>query len=306
MTFNSHRVGIVTGALLLLWLLPVCVTAAPRAKKVTVEYTFVAGHNMSLAQAKQEALRRAQLQAIADEFGTIISQTTTTATENIQKGQGARSNVQVISLGQSDVRGEWVRTDKEPAFSIRHDEELGMIIIVKVSGEIRERVSAEIDLKALVLRNGTTGHFQDQSFLSGDDLYLLFQSPADGYLAVYLTDVDNAYCLLPYQNQKDAVMPIEKNSEYVFFSVEQAREAMKPVVDEYHLTCGQEMELNRIYIIFSRQEFTKAVDDAGGMRRGERLPRTLTLKEFHRWLGKARAHDEHMTCKAIDIDIRPQ
>ncbi len=287
----------------LMWLAPMQISAErTKTKHVTVEYEYVAGNGMNPAQAKQIALQRAQLQAIADEFGTIISNTTTTRVENVQGNQSTQSNVQVLSLGLSDVRGEWVRTIGEPDYSIVFDDNLGMVVHVKVSGEIRERITAEIDLKVLTLRNGTTERNQDASFIAGDDLYLLFQAPTDGYLAVYLTDANDAYCLLPYQYQTESTMPIEKNREHIFFSIDQAPQTMKNIVDEYHLTCGSTQELNRIYIIFSPRAFAKAVDETGeGV-----LPRHLSLNDFHKWLGKARAYDTQMTCRAIDIDITPR
>ncbi len=286
-----------------MWLAPMQILAEQtKTKHVTVEYEYVAGHNINPAQAKQIALQRAQIQAIADEFGTIISNTTTTHIENIQDGDDARSNVQVVSLGLSDVRGEWIRTLGEVQYSIAYDNDLGMIVRVKASGEIRERISAEIELKTLILRNGTTERYQDNSFITGDDLYLLFQAPTNGYLAVYLTDSEHAYCLLPYQYQTESAMPIEKNKGYIFFSVDQAPQTMKSIVDEYHLTCGSEVEINRIYILFSPQTFTKAIDEFGE----DILPRHLSVNDFHKWLGKVRAYDTQMTCKAIDIDITPK
>lgn len=289
-----------------LLILPTFLYSAPKkkakTKRVTIEYKYIAGANESLNYAKQTALQRAKLQAIADEFGTVISSTTTTRIENSQSDGSGHSDVQVQSLSSSDVRGEWIKTIGEPKFKTIVDDDLGFVITVKVTGEIRERKQAEIDLKTLCLRNGTGIECQATTFADGDDLNLLFKAPIDGYLAVYLTDYSDAFCLLPYQNQQESAMPIKKNREYIFFSAQKAPLAMQSVVDEYHLTCGSKEELNRIYIIFSPQPFTKAIDERGDGT----LPRYLSLKDFQAWLSKARLYDESMTCTTIDITIKPQ
>ncbi len=207
----------------------------------------------------------------------------------------------MISLGSSDVRGEWIETTIEPNYKIEYDKELGMVVSVTLQGKIREIITAPLNLTTKILRNGITEKFENSSFRNGDDMYLLFQSPVAGYLTVYLTDADNAYCLLPYQNQNIGSTRIEANQEYVFFSIDAAENAIRHLVDEYNLTCGSSLEVNRLYIIFSPNEYTKAVDQNGdGI-----LPRNLTLKDFQKWLSKARSYDTKMVLQAVDLDIRP-
>lgn len=301
--YSMHYIKVVTLVFGLMWLLPISMVAQrAREKHIKIEHEYVAGFNMTLTQAKKAALQEAQIKAIEGEFGTVISRSSTTEISNIQRGyDDVKSNVSTVTLGLSDVKGEWIKTYSEEYEELK-DPALGLIIIVKLEGLIRERIAAEIDLKALVLRNGLTERNQDDSFYDGDDMYLLFQAPTNGYLVAYLTDASDAYCLLPYQYQTESVMPIKRNQEYVFFSEETAPETMKHIVDEYHLTCGREVELNRIYVIFSPNEFVKAIDESGEGT----APRHLSLEDFHRWLGKARSHDEKMTYRAIDISIRPQ
>ncbi len=297
-----HTSKVVTLVLGLMWLLPMTISAQhARTKIVEKEYTFVAGYKMTPDEATQVAIQRAQVEAIAETFGTVISRTTATQVSNTQGGDDAHSGVRMVSLGLSDVRGEWIETIEQSEPKISWDPDLGMIVSITIKGKIRERVTAEIDFKAVTLRNGTTERSRDNSFYAGDRLYLLFQAPTNGYLTVYLTDEEQAYCLLPYQSQYESSMPIERNKEYVFFSIDEAPYNMKEIVDEYNLTCGKEIELNRLYIIFSPNEFVKAVDKAGdGV-----LPRHLSMADFQRWLGKLRAHDAKVTCRALDIDINP-
>lgn len=54
----------------------------PKSKNVCGEYTFYAPENVSLSEAKRIALERAKLQALADEFGTVISQVNTSVVKD--------------------------------------------------------------------------------------------------------------------------------------------------------------------------------------------------------------------------------
>ena len=72
-----HRLFIIVCLCLL------CVrTFAQRTEKVRSEYIYHAPENLSLEEAKRIALERAKIQAIADEFGTIVSQSNTTLVSN--------------------------------------------------------------------------------------------------------------------------------------------------------------------------------------------------------------------------------
>ena len=77
-----------------------------RTSKVSATYTYYAPETMSVEEAKRVALDRAKIQAIADEFGTVVSQSTTTVISN----KNGESDTQVFSLGGSDVKGEWIET----------------------------------------------------------------------------------------------------------------------------------------------------------------------------------------------------
>ena len=176
-----------------------------------------------------------------------------------------------------------------------------MIIKVHIKGKIREIVSADINFKALVLRNGTEDKYEDDTFKSGDDLFLSFVSPISGYIAVYLVDNDGtAFCLLPYQSQEQGNVKINANERYVFFSEKLSPQNLKTYVDEYTMTCSHSQELNQIYVVFSPNTFVKATDG----KREETLPRELSNEDFQKWLARNRTKDKDMTYKKIAISIR--
>ncbi|MBO5642370.1 MAG: DUF4384 domain-containing protein [Prevotella sp.] len=268
---------------------------AQKTKTVEGEYTYHAPENVTLEQARRTALERAKIQALADEFGTIVSQTELSRVENVN----GKSDVNFLSFGGTEVKGEWIETIGEPIYNIRYEGNV-LVISCSVKGKAREIVSAQIDFTAKVLRNGTEEKFESAEFRNGDDLYLLFQSPVKGYLAVYLMDADGqAFCLLPYRKQTDGIYPIKANQRYVFFNERLAPSSERPQVDEYVMTTERSSEYNQICVIFSPNQFVKAVDGNAD----EGLPRQLSSDDFNKWLVKCRKHDEDMNVKIISIMI---
>lgn len=268
---------------------------AQKVKTVEGEYTYHAPENVTLEQARRTALERAQAQAVADEFGTLVSQSDFTRVENSDGG----SKVDFLSLGGVEAKGEWIETIGEPEYNIRYEGNM-LVVTCIVKGKAREIVTAQIDLTAKILRNGTEEKFESAEFRNGDDLYLLFQSPVSGYLAVYLVDADvQAFCLLPYRNQTEGIYPIKANQRYVFFNERLAPSSERPQVDEYVMTTDRSSEYNQIYVIFSPNQFVKAVDD--NARDG--VPHELKRETFHRWLAKCRKSDKDMNLRIFTITI---
>ena len=284
------------GLLISVLLVMAAVSYAQKVQKVTATYTYCAPENVTLEQAKTTALDRAKIQAIADEFGTIVSQSNSTHIEN----RNGKSAVDFLSIGGSDVRGEWIETIGEPQYEIAYEQ--GMLVVkVSVKGRIREIVSAGIDISARILRNGTEDRFESEEFRSGDDLYLSFISPVDGYLAVYLVDAEQrAYCLLPYRSQGDGIYKVAANRRYLFFNIKEAEAHERQYVDEYTMTCERSLEQNQIYVVFSPQPFAKAADNATA----ELLPRELGFKDFQNWLARCRTKDKQMLSVSKVIMIK--
>lgn len=268
---------------------------AQKVKTVEGEYVYHAPENVTLEEAKRIALERAKIQAIANEFNTLVTQDNETRVSN----RNGESEIDFLSVGGSEVKGEWIETLGEPDYT--YIIEGGHFIVTcKVKGKARERVSAAVDFQAHILRNGIADKFESKQFKEGDYLYLSFQSPVKGYLAVYLEDAEGqVFCLLPYRNQQEGIYPIEANQRYLFFDIKSAPEMEKSLVDEYYMTCSGSSEFNQIHIIFSPNEFTKASDNT----LQNTLPRQLPLKEFHKWLSKCQRHDTKMTIQRVGITV---
>lgn len=269
---------------------------AQRTEKVTGRYTYYAPENVTLEEAKRTALDRAKLSAIADEFGTLVTQNNSTLLTN----ENGRSDSRFFSLGGSEVKGEWIETIGEPQYDISYEQGT-LVVAVTVSGRIREIVGSGIDIVAKVLRNGTEEKFESTDFRSGDDMYLYFRSPVDGYLTVYLLDetTQEVFCLLPYRGSGEGAYRIQHDRPYILFSAKD--ESQNPsLVDEYTMTCSHEVEYNDLYVIFSPNSFAKANTSASD---DEVLPRQLSYEDFQKWIVKVRKRDTQMRLVITNITI---
>lgn len=265
-------------------------------KTVDGEYTYVVPENVNLDKAKYIALERLKIQLIEEEFGATVSQSNSTLIKN----NNGKSDVDFVLIGGSEVNGEWIETIGTPRYNIYYEKDM-LIVSVKAKGRIREIISTAVDVKSLVLRNGIEDRFESDTFKSGDDLYISFQSPTNGYLVVYLVDTEQrAFCLLPYQNMKEGFFNVEANKRYVLFSTQTAASELKPYVDEYTMTCTHDQEINQLYVIFSTSPFVKAIDD----KLEKELPRELSNDDFQKWLAKYRTRDTNMVVKKTTITIR--
>lgn len=290
LVYNRFKTKIL---ILLVLILPILC----HGKSAVGEYRYVVPKNVTLEVAKTIAIDRARIEAIKETYGSLVSQTTAM---NIANNNGA-SDMQFLTIGGSDVKGEWLEDTKEPDVKVEVING-DIVITAKVYGNVREFISEEIELKALLLKNGTEDKFSSEIFRSGDELYLNFRAPINGYLAVYLIDDSNdAYCILPYANSTEASTPIKGGVDYTFFST--AHSATPDLVDEYVLTCSnQSVEYNRIEIIFSPNQFVKANDSYVSAE----LPKMLPYDELNSWLVKLRKRDAkaQLIKKIITINQR--
>lgn len=269
---------------------------AQKTKKVHGEYIYHAPENVSIEQARQTALSRAQIQALGDEFGTVVAQHNATLMNNTN----GSTHTDFTSLSSSDVKGEWLETIGEPKYEISYEQ--GMLVVkCSVIGKARAIVAKQNNYVAKILCNGIEDRNEGENFKSGDDLYLAYQSATKGYLAVYLIDDNkNAYCLLPYQSSKDGKVEVDANTRYVFFNQKTAQPLFNSSdIDEYTMTCDKASETNYIYIISSPNPFIKAIDNAV-----EGLPRELKYDDFQKWLSKNRTADKDMQVEIKTIVVK--
>lgn len=284
-------------------LLLVCVTAfcvAGDIVRVATIYEYVSNNpNEGPEQAKINAFVAAKQKALEERFGLDVSKITNTLQINRNDGKEVKSSSNVFSVGEVAVRGEWIETISEQVLSQSYVNGF-WVVKVKVEGRARNYSTEKADIQYTFLKD-VDDMDAPVAFRDGSDLFLRFISPIAGQLCVYLVDeTQNAYCLLPYMNNQTGSQRIDANKEYIFFSTKYDNDA-----DEYTLNCERSLEHNAIYLVFSPNDFTKAVDKQGGKNfRDEQLPRELTYEALMKWLAKNQTCDENMVVRREVVTIR--
>ena len=270
------------------------ISAGP-VKTVKGEFTFYGDRSHSPESCERHALEGARIAALAKEFGTIVTQDVYQR-ETVANGD---ESLYLSSLNSTEVKGEWLEDIGSPKFERSFDADGHMVVKCTIVGKAREISNESVDFLATVLRNGTEHKFADTRFRDGDDMYLLFKTPVEGYVAAYLIGDDRqAYRLLPYSSDRTGEVKVKHDKEYVFFSTGKA-DRSHGIVDEYTLTADSDIERNQLYVIFSPKPFSKAVDT----KHSDTLPPQLDFDDFSRWLSSHRTRDPKMGIKVMHLEI---
>lgn len=265
---------------------------AQRKAKVQGEYIYYAQEGQTLGQVKMLAQQLAQAEAIANEFGMGVESRALLVKNS--------KDEHFTQFSDTEVNGVWLKDLDAPQYETIPWKD-GFAVKCTVHGLVREITTSATDYRARVLCNGFDHNHERTDFKEGDDLFLSFTSPTDGFLAVYLMDAENtALCMLPYYNQHDGIYRIEANREYRLFSETEAKGTKDAAyVEEYTMTANGDIETNLLYVIFSPNKFYKAADHQG---EGNQL-RSLTYEEFNKWLGSCYSKDKDLTVSKYIISI---
>lgn len=277
-------------AMLFGWAIPGAHAADNGLKLVEGEYSYYVPRHISRNQAEQIALERARIGAIAREFGTAMSMTTTQTT--LSRSGGSESDDFYMSAS-SLVKGEWVETIGSPVFSIRLEND-DIVISCRVKGKARALNQAHADLDVHLLKNSTAPDAESSHFFSGDKLFLSFASPVNGYLTVYLEDADHVvYRMLPFFGEKKTSTPVEADKHYIFFASTEGD-------SEQYIMTAEGTEHNNVYVIFSPNEYIKPIDRSP---REEQALRELSLDDFRKWIQRVQTLDPKLQVINLPIVI---
>ena len=281
-------------------LLMCLVSLAGDIKHISITYEYISDNpNETPEQAEQTAIQMAQQKALEEHFGLDVLGITSTMQRNHQEGQQVSSTSDVFSMRETAVRGEWIETIKQKVLDKTFEKGFWHVRVY-IEGRARNHSTEKTEIQYAFINNAHDKQNRDQ-YYDGDDIFLRFTSPVSGALCIYLVDTEqNAYCLLPYQSNTVGYQPIEANKDYLFFS-----ELVDPSADEYTLNTMQSSEQNALYVIFSPNTFTKAVDKQAGTNwRDEQLPRFLNYEDLMKWLARNQTRDENMVVRREVITIR--
>ena len=284
----------------LLALVPL-MSSAQRTLTASGTYTHYASADIPPKQAELAAIERAKVDIIEKEFGRIVG--VNNFTEVVNKGE--QSSVKFLSLGESEVKGEWIETKGKT--DIQHSFANNMqVITVTITGLIREIREAKVDFEARLLRNYVTDGFESEKYRDGDNFFVSFRSPVDGYVAIYLYDFSGVNRLLPMKYSGHPAYFVEAGAKYVFFANgislydDIAKKNPNSIHSDYGLTCNGESEVNRIYIIFSPNKFFIPGDNISD---DVTAPAFIDFEGFQKWLSRCRKRDKDMALVIRDIVI---
>lgn len=258
---------------------------AQRIETVSKEYTYVVrdNDNITLGEAKRKCVELAKAEAIKETFGEFI------ASDVIIRDSDYWENTVAMA------KGTWLGDTEPPVLDIVYKDGL-LVFTAKVKGEAMEITQATTDLKWEIKKEGINGKIPSSVFDSGERFYVDFRSPADGYVAIYLTEAgsDETYCLLPYPKDADGRFPIKGGRDYVFFD-----ENTDPSAPRYKFTTKRPQEDNQLIIIYSPNRFTKCND----VSKGKLRPNSLSSSYFQKWLLKCLRMDSDMVVNKKWVNI---
>ena len=273
--------------LILLFLLISLYSLGQRVVNICGEYKYIVPENVSLAEAKAIAIERARLTAIANEFGTTVSQTNLTTT-HIENGTTRND---FLSLGETEVKGDWLGDTKEPEIRPVYENNQ-LVIYASVCGKVRELKTAEVELRMQIMNNG----IETEQFKNNDKVAIRFKSPVNGYVAIFVRD-DNAgivSCMLPYENENGKARVVKNSKEYIYLSTD---DPIYPYQEETILVTNKKVEFNTFVLVFAETEFAMPLSDMG-----EFVPE-LSVESFQRWLRRNRINDKTMQTIEKTIQI---
>lgn len=243
-------------------------------------YLYHAPEDMTPSRAKEEALNRAKIEALADAFGTVVSQSSVSVMSN--RGDA------FYSEGATQVKGEWLETLGEPHFEMGFSE-LGMWVKCSVRGKAREISTAREDVVMRIYANGIEP-FNESVFLrAGSHLYVSQQAPVAGYVAIFLYDIENdvVNCLFPYKGS--ASVPHKMPGNHVNYFFDPQSDVTDLNVRRITVNCEKPREINTIYLTFSKSEYPMPVLE--NHKDIKTMTPTLSYEQFNKWISKRQVTD---------------
>lgn len=287
-------------------------TQKPKEVKETGSYKMRIEKSMSEAEAERICIERAKIDAIEKAFGQTVFQGNATYIRNENTGQKTESQNVFNMVSESLVNGEWIEDLKKPEIEkLIENEEVW--IQATVVGRIREVVAIPVTFKAVPVScpNITC---EQMTFKDGQDFYLYFKAPQNGYISVYMDvpDENRTYRILPYKNSAGSLpnYKVEADKEYVFFSPQNNR---AEDVDEIVLAVSAKnrAEINKLFVLYSpNAPFGKPLLSAAQTShavadKGLETPLYLESEAFQRWLQQTRRNGSDVQLYITSITINP-
>ena len=284
---------------------------AQKTKKSTGEYQLrLKNTGLNEEEACEECIQKARINAIEKAFGSVVIQGNTTFIENVKNGKQVKTNSIFNTMAETLVIGEWLETLSEECEPEEIEGEIWFECTVK--GVVRELVTPKIDFEVFAMDCDDT-KCETEMFKDGEDFFMHFKSPIDGYITIYLADQEISQRILPYSNMPSGMengVKIEADKEYILFSEEKDAFGLKRYVDEYQVYTDADIDLNRVFIIFSEEPIRKPAlyDDLMSTSDSDsdryEMPDHLPFEDFYKWMANNRKVNKTMQIENLDITIQ--
>ena len=274
-----------------------------RIVKVTGKAQVKMESDMTMQEARKKARELAKINALENAFGTYVEQQADMTLAN--------GNTAYNIIGTTRVKGEWIETLKTTfKDNFKSEKTVNGVVQIRwitcsIIGKAR-KATPKAQIKFDIL-NRPDPASRTLSFYDGEQLYVWFKSPVNGYLSIFLEDGQTVYRLLPYvdmDNKYQSGVPVKGDSGYLFFSPE-TNSFENSAVDEMILNKDEKtVEYNTIYIVFSENSFVKPTLKGSVLSENKILPRSLSKKEFINWLVDNRSANTTFQDKKVKISIQ--
>ncbi len=292
--------------LLLFFILCCFLTAfAQKQKRATGEYQLnLSKSEYSENQACDACKALARIEAIEKVFGTVLIQGNTTTIRNTRTGEEVQTDQIFNMIAETYVNGDWIETLDESCERFVYENEFW--VKCKVKGIVQELTGPKVDIAVKPL-DCNENNCETFAFKDGEDFFVFLKSAAPGYVSVYLSDGTIAQRIFPYrdmpENQLNGVK-IQADREYILFSKDKDLLDLRSYVDEYELYAENEVDQNRIYVIYSEKPLVKpSLSKGNAPQAGIEMPMELDFQDFQRWLAENRRYHEGIQVERVDITV---
>ncbi len=275
---------------------------AQNENEIIVESTsiFVWDKNVdSKSSAIEKLKKQAEREALESKFSMKVDYTSdiNTTTNNTNGQINGKTTFDFKS--RSNLAGEIIKVLKDTVVEVpkskkeKSDQNVSLKCFYKAIA--RELKTPKIKIEAVPLKK--LGIIKlAETFNVGEQMFLYFKSPVSGYLYIFYDDGTTAQRILPYTNMGSNFengVKVEADKEYVFFSKKDKYfENDETNIDELEfLEQQKEIEISRLYVIFSKAELNKPgleADDVSKLTEAQKmkkytLPPSLSSEEFDKW-----------------------
>lgn len=262
----------------------------------TSELVLYFNYNVTLREAKEECINMAKNDAIAREFGELV---TSDVVETVVQSDGETTASDYMESHSLKAQGIWLE-DTKLKFDVDYFD--GKLVLkAEVWGKAREIKQSKVDLKWKIMKDGNGKRVATKMFYDypnkkdKEKIYVTFKAPTDGYVAIYLTQwsTDVTDCLLPYKKNTSGLHPVKGGKEYVFFD-----KAEDPQANSVSLTVDKgDKEKYQVVIVFSPNKFYRPSDIE--MKGKNQI---LSSSKFQKWL-LTQQRDEDMVVETEFVTV---